>query len=61
LSELQQRPPALVVAARRELAKLDHPIESWIDQRYRQVAGPAGIERFVFLVPRDQASSSPQP
>lgn len=59
LSELQRRPPALVVAARREFATINHPVERWIDEHYRPVDGPDGVERFVFLVPRDQAPPQP--
>jgi hypothetical protein len=54
LAELAARPPALVVAMRRELATIDHPIEQWIVDRYAPVEGPDGVDRFVFLVPKTQ-------
>lgn len=56
LAELEARPPDLVVAVRREMAVTDHPIEQWIDAHYRPIPGPAGVDRFLFLVAR---SASP--
>lgn len=52
LAELAARPPALVVASRREFATVDHPIEAWITDRYATVDPPPGVDRFVFLVPK---------
>lgn len=52
LTQLAAKPPDLIVASRREFERRDHPIEVWIDERYRPVSGPEGVDRFVFLVPR---------
>jgi hypothetical protein len=59
LAQLDGRPPDLVVAVRKELATVDHPIEQWIDQRYRVVPGPDGVDRFVFLVRKDAPPAAP--
>ena len=58
LSELAARRPELVVAVRKELATVDHPIETWIAANYAAIDGPSGVDRFVFLVPRQPANSS---
>lgn len=55
LAELAARPPDLVVAVRKEIATVDHPIEEWIVGRYAPTPGPPGVDRFVFLVPRQPA------
>ncbi len=55
MAELTARPPDLVVAVRRELTIVDHPIEAWIVEHYAPVAGPSGVDRFVFLVPKRPA------
>jgi hypothetical protein len=59
LAQLEGRPPDLVVAVRKELATLDHPVEQWIDQRYRVIPGPDGVDRFVFLVRKDAPPAAP--
>jgi hypothetical protein len=58
LAQLQAQPPDLVVASRRELRVVDHPVETWLEQRYRAVDGPAGVDRFVFLVPKGEAGAA---
>ena len=58
LSELAARRPELVVAVRKELATVDHPIEEWIAANYAAIDGPSGVDRFIFLVPRQPVNSS---
>ncbi len=52
LAMLQQRPPDLIVAKRLDMGRVDHPITQWIRAHYSEIDGPAGISRYVFLVPR---------
>jgi hypothetical protein len=59
LAQLEARPPDLIVASRRELRVVDHPVETWLEERYRAVDGPAGVDRFVFLVPKGEAGAAP--
>lgn len=52
IAQLEATPPDMIVAFRRELATVDHPVDEWVTTRYEPITGPAGIDRYVFLVPR---------
>jgi hypothetical protein len=54
LTSLQKADPAMIVAREVEMRAIDHPIESWIDQPYERIQGPAGVERFAFYAKRDR-------
>jgi hypothetical protein len=61
LAQLQSRPPDLIVVRRLELRAIDNPIEEWMQEHYQPIAGPAGVERYVFMTPRLNSSKGPPP
>ena len=58
LDLVQERLVPEAYAAREKGGLVFDLLETWLQQRYRAVEGPAGVDRFVFLVPTGEVAAA---